>query len=150
LAAGPAQGWEADSTHAGITEQAAGASTAHGVLVKQLGRKLGWYDSLTVPRAKAPELYQKLDLLEPSSGFVPDARGRQSALAGLLAGSVLEDLPATRARNHFYDPMHKTGLSGGTVHGLRALVDKAVWSRLVREDVVDGGVGAPDWIFSPK
>lgn len=106
--ASPARGWEADTTHAGLTEQAALASTLHDVLTTRFGRELGVYDPVTVGKSTAPALFRKLELLPPSSGLVPDARGRQNALAWLVAGSVLEDLPASRGANHF-----SGGLTGG-------------------------------------
>jgi hypothetical protein len=40
---------------------------------------------------------------------VPDRRGRQSALAWLTAGAVIEGMPAERNQNHFYNAFTKRG-----------------------------------------
>jgi hypothetical protein len=140
LAALPAGAWEADTTHAGLTEQAALASTVHETLTKRHGQDLGWYQPLAVPREGAAALYGRLRVLPPSSGFVPDARGEQSALAWLLAGTVLEDLPAGRAANHFFDPVHNRGLSAQS--GLMARL-------FFRGASSPAGKPAPDWVVDP-
>lgn len=145
LLTAPAAGWEASSTHAGVTEAAALGSGLHAALGTAHGRELGLYEPLTVKRETAAALYEKLALLEPSEGYVPDARGRQPALAWLVAGAVIEDLPALRARHHFLDPVHDTGLTKGRGKGLVA----RLYAALSRAHVPDGGMPAADWIFSP-
>src|SRR5205823_5421296 len=52
----------------------------------------------------APALIADLKLLSPTHGSVPDARGRQTALAWLAAGAALADIPASHGANHFFDP----------------------------------------------
>src|SRR5699024_6527346 len=84
-------------------------------------------------------LYKKLGNVEPASGVVPDRRGRQSALAWLVAGSVVEGIPGDRDRNHFYDPVRKKGLSGGGA---------SLFGRMRGEGEVPSGMPAPDWIVS--
>jgi hypothetical protein len=109
--------WEPATTHAGLTEQAATAARLHERLRAQLGLPLGLYAPLTVPPLDAPELFETLARLNPTHGYVPDTRGRQSALAWLVAGSVVADLAIEAARRHFYDPTTGRGL---TSQGARA------------------------------
>jgi hypothetical protein len=98
-------------THAGLTDRAARASTLHKRLVERLGLSLGLYEPLTLERgAKADrELQRRLTRLDPEGGYAPDD-GRQSALAWLTAGSVVEGVPADRLRHHFFDPSTGAGL----------------------------------------
>jgi hypothetical protein len=141
---GAARAWEATTTNAGLTEAAALGSHLHARLEETWGLDLGLYAPLTVARTSAPTLFQRLALLEPSEGYVPDARGRQSALAWLVAGSVIEEVPGDRGRHHFYDPVHKTGLTGkGAQSGgfFRRLSGTA-------KSLQTTGTAAPDWILS--
>src|SRR5262249_27348380 len=71
LAAPAARAWEADSTHVGLTEQAALASKLHARLQALFLRRGGWLESLRLAPERAPALYKKLGLLEPTSGVVP-------------------------------------------------------------------------------
>jgi hypothetical protein len=138
--AAPATAWEADTTHAGLTEVAALSSRLHARLRALHGRPAGWLELLSMAPDRAPALYKKLGNVEPSSGVVPDRRGRQSALAWLVAGAVVEGIPGDRDRNHFYDPVHRKGLTAprrGLVATLRGVPS------------VPGGVAAPDWITAP-
>ena len=98
-------------THAGLTDRAARASSLHKRLVERLKLSLGLYEPLTLERgAKADrELNQRLARLDPEGGYVPDD-GRQSALAWLTAGAVVEGVPADRLRHHFVDPSTGAGL----------------------------------------
>lgn len=137
-----AAAWEPQTTHAGLAEQAALASRLHKRLVS-LGFVGGLFEPLTIPPADAPALTTALKLLSPTHGSVPDARGRQSALAWLTAGAALADLPASQAANHFFDPATgqgwtppSTGLSG-------------TLARLVGQGAVPGkGIPAPDWLIA--
>ena len=72
--------WEPQTTHAGLAEQAALASCLHKRLVS-LGFVGGLFEPLTIPPANAPTLATALKQLSPTHGSVPDARGRQAALA---------------------------------------------------------------------
>jgi len=141
LAAGQAHAWEAQTTHAGLAEQAALASRLHKRLVT-LGWNGGLFEPLTIPPADAPALISDLHLLSPANGGVPDARGRQTALAWLSAGAQIADVPAAYGANHFFDPASGKG-----------------WSRPSRglEDVVIGkvplpehGEPAPDWVTAKQ
>jgi len=135
-----AAAWEAQTTHAGLAEQAALASRLHKRLVS-LGFIGGLFEPLTIPPADAPALTAALKLLSPTHGSVPDGRGRQSALAWLTAGAALADVPASQAANHFFDPMTGAGWAPperGLSGRLRELVGQGA--------VPGKGIAAPDWL----
>jgi hypothetical protein len=139
-----AHAWEAETTQAGLAEQAALSSRLHKRLVV-LGFDGGLFEPLTVPPADAPALIATLRLLSPTHGAVPDARGRQTALAWLSAGASIADVPATIGANHFYDPSTKKGWqkpSRGVLGGLSDAVREAVG----RTAVPSSGVAAIDWV----
>jgi hypothetical protein len=136
VAANSAGAWEAQTTHAGLAEQAALASRLHRRLVT-LGFNGGLFEPLTMPPADAPALIADLHLLSPSHGSVPDARGRQTALSWIAAGAALADVPAAHGADHFYDPQTKKGWerpARGVVGTLRGL------------EMPEHGVPAPDWV----
>src|SRR5882724_7153588 len=87
LCAAPAGAWETESTHLGLTEQAALSSGVNARLQKALGRRLGWLEPLAVLPSAFTQLYQRLERVPFASGARPDARGQQSALAWLRAGA---------------------------------------------------------------
>jgi len=135
-----AAAWEPQTTHAGLAEQAALASRLHKRMVS-LGFAGGLFEPLTIPPADAQSLTTVLKLLSPTHGSVPDARGRQAALAWITAGAALADIPASQGANHFFDPA--TG-AGWAAPG-RGLSDR------VREVLGQGalpntGIPAPDWL----
>jgi hypothetical protein len=139
-----AHAWEAETTQAGLAEQAALASTLHKRLVA-LGFAGGLFEPLTIPPADAPVLMQNLKLLSPTHGAVPDARGRQTALAWLAAGASLADVPARHGANHFYDTTTQRGWQRpgrGVVEGLSNTIREAVG----RVSVPEKGMPAVDWI----
>lgn len=144
LAASTASAWEPDTTHAGLTEQAALGSRVHVRLQAFFARAGGWLEPLRFAPARAGSLYAKLDLIEPTSGVVPDRSGRQTALAWLLAGSVVEGIPAARENNHFYDPIAKHGLRAGERPPLELVVETGITG------VGAAGVAAPDWIAAKE
>jgi len=142
----PGAAWEAATTHAGLTEQAALASTLHERLRAQFGHPEGLFETLTVPPEDAPELFEVLRRLNPTHGYVPDARGRMHALGWLVAGSVVADSPAELAANHFFDPASGKGLSDRTISG---------WGERLNALFRSGGIersgsAAPAWIDDPK
>jgi hypothetical protein len=141
-AATPAWGWEPD-TAAGIADQAGLEARLHDRLTKFHGRTLGAYELLAVTRTAAPVLHEKLGLLEPSSAMTPDTRGRLAAQSWLAAGAVLEGLPASRLRHHFFDPVKKAGLGGAEIGGLTKLTVGSAPS-------LKKGVAAPDWLLSEE
>jgi hypothetical protein len=138
--------WEAPTTHAGLAEQAAQSSALHARLV-MLGFSQGLYESLTIPPQDAPTLIAALSRLSPSQGYVPDARGRQFAVAWLAAGAAVADQPPAHAANHFLDRDTGKGLvrpNIGVVERARSLV----FARLGRGDLPATGVPASEWITS--
>jgi hypothetical protein len=140
--AAPSYAWEPD-TAAGIAEQAALEAKLHDRLTRFHGRSLGGYELLAVTRTAAPLLHDKLARLEPASALTPDTRGRLAAQSWLAAGAVLEGMPTSRMRHHFFDPVKKRGLGGGEVSGLtRLTVGKAPALRK--------GEPAPDWLVSTE
>ncbi len=145
---GVARAWEATSTNAGLTEAAALGSHLHARLQESWGLELGLYAPLTVPKAGAAALFERLALLEPSEGYVPDARGRQSALAWLVAGAVIEEVPGSRGRQHFFDPVHKTGLTGKGGHDVGSFVERRFGA--AARDFRASGSAAPDWVVAKE
>jgi hypothetical protein len=139
--------WEAQTTHAGLVEQAALASKLHRRL-ETLGFTGGLFEPLTIPPADAPALIADLKLLSPSQGAVPDARGRQTALAWLAAGAALADVPATSAANHFFD-VDATPGSGGWTRPPTSVADNARHLQ-GRAQLPAHGVPAPDWVVSKQ
>ena len=132
--------WEAQTTQAGLAEQAALASRLHHRLTT-LGFTGGLFEELTIPPADAKALIEDLHLLSPTHGSVPDARGRQTALAWLAAGAALADVPAAHGANHFYDPLTKRGWErpsrgiAGTLKGI---------------SLPERGEPAPDWVIDKR
>jgi hypothetical protein len=139
-----AAAWEPQTTHAGLAEQAAMASRLHKRLVS-LGFLGGLFEPMTIPPADAPALATALKLLSPTHGSVPDARGRQAALAWLTAGAALADIPASYGANHFFDPVTGKGWIAPDRGMLSGLSDK-LRHAVGRSALPDTGIPAPDWI----
>ena len=135
-----ASAWEPQTTHAGLAEQAALASRLHKRMVS-IGFAGGLFEPLTIPPADAPALTTVLKLLSPTHGSVPDARGRQAALAWITAGAALADIPASQGANHFFDPATGAGWTAPA----RGLSDQ-VRELLGRSALPEQGVPAPDWL----
>lgn len=144
LAPQAAVAWEPQTTHAGLAEQAALSSRLHKRLVS-LGFAGGLFEPLTIPPADAPALTAALKLLSPTHGAVPDARGRQAALAWLTAGAALADIPASHGANHFFDAATGAGWMAPDRGVLGGLSDK-VREAITKGSLPDKGVPAPDWI----
>jgi len=138
-----ASAWEPQTTQAGLAEQAALVSRLHKRLVA-LGFVGGLFEPLTIPPADAPALTAALKTLSPTHGAVPDARGRQVALAWLSAGAALADTPASQGANHFFDPATGAGWRAPDV-GLTGKIRE-----LTGRNALPGqGLPAPDWAVSP-
>jgi hypothetical protein len=144
LAAGTASAWEPQTTHTGLAEQAALSSRLHKRLVS-LGFTGGLFEPLTIPPADAPALIEDLHLLSPSHGAVPDARGRQTALAWIAAGSALADVPASHGANHFFDPSTGAGWQRPD-RGLGDDLNDKIREIIGRSKLPERGVPAPDWV----
>ena len=136
--------WET-STHTGLAEQAAlaGQLDAH---LRALGVSGGLFEPLTIPPADAKELTEALARHSPSGGYVPDARGRQYALAWLLAGAALADSTATWAANHFFDPRTGAGWKAPRDGMVRSLTDRAQGAT----QPPPAGMPALEWVTSPQ
>ena len=152
VAAGARDGaaWEAATTHAGLTEQAALASSLHERLRVQFAQDKGLFQVLTVPPADARDLFVVLQRLNPTHGYVPDKRGKLNALGWLVAGSVVADTPEELAANHFYDPTTRSGLSSASLRGLLSRIRHRVVTVVNGSDLERSGVAGPDWIEHPK
>lgn len=145
VGAAPAAAWEAQTTHAGLAEQAALSSKLHERLVA-LGFAGGLYAQLTVPPADAPPLLEALARYAPTHGFVPDKRGRQFAIGWLAGGAVLADSTPTWSVNHFYDPT--TGRGASLERSLSQRIRAAISSQLGVPRVPRSGAPAVDWIVA--
>ncbi len=147
LGATTAHAWEGPTTHAGLTEGAAAGSHLHARL-RTLGWDRGLYEELTIPPKDASALVEALHRYPPTGGFVPDARGRQFALAWLVAGAVIADGPF--AVDHFFDPSTGRGWDAPDV-GIWARLGDAVFGWLspaAAAELPAHGMAAPDWIIS--
>jgi hypothetical protein len=152
----PAHAYHA-STHAGLTERAAFASSLHARLMQRYGRELGLYEPLSLDGAERDparrELLRRIAQLDPEGGYVPD-RGRMSALAWLVAGAAIEGVPAERTRNHFFDPSRNAGLDETDGEALRTRVRAAAngvgsWRGVFTGSTFDGsGMASPEWLRS--
>jgi hypothetical protein len=157
VAIAPAHAYHA-STHAGLTERAALASSLHARLMQHLSRALGLYEPLALDGSERDparrDLLRRLAQLDPEGGYTPD-RGRMSALAWLVAGAAVEGVPADRTRNHFYDPTRGTGLDEVAGEALRTRLEAAASGvgsvrGVFTGSTFDGsGMAAPDWLRSP-
>lgn len=122
-----AHAYEPATTLAGLTEQAALASRLHQVLAERFGRDNGLLDLVRLhlvllPEPRARDLRVRLLALDPAEGYAPEdtaerplamrAPERQSAIGWLMAGTVIESVPAWRERHHFLDPATGQGLHG--------------------------------------
>jgi hypothetical protein len=161
LSAGPALAYDPATTHAGLTERAVLASKLHQVLTRRWGRALGLLEPLQIhSRFLEPgvrrSLWARLGALDPAGGYRPGSDGATTAMAWVVAGSVLAKTPPERGRNHFFDPTTHKGLDdgpglSGLAHELRLSLDDGTTVR----DMATGtafdltGHSSLDWIASP-
>jgi hypothetical protein len=160
FASGAARAYDPATTHAGLTERSVMASGLHRVLARRLGRPLGLFEPVhlrdtDLDHAEARSLRERLGGLDPAGGYRPSADGAASALAWIVAGSVIAGTPAERGRNFFYDPSRGAGLGcadGGAVfsHAVRSLFDDGTFRKLATgTDFNLTGVPATEWLLSP-
>jgi hypothetical protein len=142
LGPGP-RAWAYDpaTTHAGLTQRAAAASSLHATLARRLGRPLGLFEPITLrpgllPVDEARFLMERLKALDPSGGYRPSDGGVASALSWLTAGSVVAWTPAERGQNSFFDPSVHAGMRDGG-----AFAELAQTLRLL----LDGGGSLRGW-----
>jgi hypothetical protein len=114
--ASAAHAYDPATTHAGLTERAALASSLHRVLARALSRPLGLFEPIALsldelPQAQAQSLEARLAALDPSSGGSAGPDGVAPALSWVIAGSVIATTPAERGQDFFYDPSRGAGLS---------------------------------------
>ena len=160
LWAGSAPAYETITTHPGLTARAALASTLHRHLVRSHGEPLGLLAPLRLhPGAMTPRrhrlLWRHLRHLDPAGGYRPDVERGQRGLGWIMAGSVLEQMPASRNRHHFYSPVRRGGLDDRAplmawTTGLLAVVEG---SDSVRQFLTGAGfdltgTSALDWVRS--
>lgn len=162
LASRQARAYDPATTNAGLTERAAVASTLHEVLAHRLGRALGLFEPLALGReaagpasASARLLWGRLLALDSAAGYRPSDDGRATAIAWVMAGSVLAKTPPERIQNMFLDPSTKMGLrDASALDGFGHAVLLAADSGGLRA-VGTGtafsfeGVSALEWIESP-
>ncbi|MFH2009016.1 MAG: hypothetical protein ABI333_20670 [bacterium] len=116
----PAEAYDPATTHAGMTERAAlHKNLLHSYLSSVHGLPLGIFepvrlDPMRVPYLLREDLRQHLKDLDPAHGYRPDHNHNNRALSWLAAGSVLEEMPFTRGRNHFFNPRNGRGLRNST------------------------------------
>lgn len=117
LVARAAFGFEAEPTHAALTESAALASPLDEAL-RRWGRTHGLFDDVRLTfddldRVQAARLRERLQAIDPGGGYAPSPEGTMQAAGWVIAGSVIEDVPADRGRHHFLDPTrsHDAGLN---------------------------------------
>jgi hypothetical protein len=158
--AGPARAYDPATTHAGLTERSVLASGLNKVLARRLGRPLGLFEPVRLREAdlgeaEARSLRGRLGALDPEAGYRPGTDGVASALAWVVAGSVIAGTPAERGRNLFYDPARGTGLGNAGdgaafAHAVRSLIDDGTFRALATgTDFNLTGLPATEWLASP-
>jgi len=158
---GAARAYDAATTHAGLTQQAAIASRLHRVLGRRLARPLGLFDSIALhpELLSTPErrvLMSRLAALDPAGGYRPAPDGVASALAWTVAGTVLAKTPAQRMRNHYFDPSTGAGLRDdaafdGFVQAVRQLMDRGDLRDAATGDAsVLEGEPSLTWLTAPE
>jgi hypothetical protein len=156
---GTARAYDPATTHAGLTERSVLASGLHKVLARRLGRPLGLFEPVRLREAdldaaEARSLRGRLGALDPAGGYRPAADGAASALAWVVAGSVIAGTPAERGRNLFYDPVRGSGLGGAGdpaafSHAVRSLLDDGTVRALATgTDFNLTGMPATEWLVS--
>lgn len=116
LQGAPARGYEAASTHAGMTERAAlHGNQLHLYLTSVHSLPLGIFEPVRLDLNRLgylqrEDLRQAFRALDPLKGYRPSAQNINRALAWLAAGSVVEEMPFSRGRHHFLDPHTGRGL----------------------------------------
>jgi hypothetical protein len=161
LTAGPAAAYDPATTHAGLTERAVLASKLHKVLARRLGRPLGLLEPLQIhsrylETGQRRSLWARLGALDPAGGYRPGADGSATAMAWVVAGSVLAKTPPERGRNHFFDPSTRRGLDdgpglSGLTHELRLSMDEGASLREMAVGTAFDltGHSSLEWIASP-
>jgi hypothetical protein len=157
-----ARAYDPATTHAALTERAVMASGLHRLLVRRLARPLGLFEPITLYAGELPaslgrELPLRLAALDPGQGYRPDEEGVAPALAWVVAGTVVAQMPAERGGNLFFDPSRGAGLSEGgglTQFGftLRELLDEPDGFRAWATGSNFNLTGRPstEWLMAPE
>jgi len=156
-----ARAYDPATTHAGLTERAVMASTLHKVLARRLARPLGLFEPVRLrdadlPPLEARSLRVRLGALDPAGGYRPADDGAASAMAWVVAGSVIAGTPSERGKNLFYDPSRGAGLgSAGDgaafTHAFGLLVDEGTFRGLATgTDFNLTGLPATQWLVAPE
>src|SRR6185295_7947446 len=87
------------TTHAGLTQRAAMASTLHAALARRFGRLLGLFETVVLRGDRLPAddwrfIEARLRALDPAGGYRPEDDGKATALGWMVAGSVIAWTPA--------------------------------------------------------
>lgn len=141
-----ARAYDPATTHAGMSDRATQHEhLLHRWLVQVHGLPLGAFEPLRLeesllPLALRDSLTRHLGELDPVHGYRPDENLRNRAGAWLVAGTVLEGMPFTRARHHFLDPV--------TGRGLRNAADRRFEALRLRFLDFSDGEGALGGIFT--
>ncbi len=132
-----AQAYEAGQTHAGLTEQAALTAQLNQEVVRVWGLRRGLFQEVFLRpaylgAASRWAFLARFFQADPNCGCVPTVNYSNRALGWLVLGSVIEQLPPDRIRNHFFDPETGGGLSERKRY--RSLARRVRW-----RDMVAGG-----------
>lgn len=157
----PARAYDPATTHAGLAERAALASSLHKALTRRMGRALGLLEPLQIHSrylevSQRKSLWARLAALDPAGGYKPGADGSAPALSWVVAGSVLSKTPPERGRHHFFDPSQRRGLDdgpglSGLAHELRLSLDEGTTVREMATGTAFDLTGQPsiEWVRSP-
>ncbi len=149
------------TTHAGLTQQAVVASGLHQTLVRRLARPQGIFAPLSLhPGLIAIDerrlLVARLGALDPAGGYRPGDDGVASALAFVVAGSVIAKTPPERIQHMYFDPSTGQGLRDAAgvddfVHAIRLVADAGGSLRGVATGAGFSFVGDPSlrWLEAP-
>ena len=170
LGPAPVCAYEGSTTLAGLTEQAALKSLLHRRLAGRFDLSLGLFEPLQLDlalldEARARELFSRLSGLDAGQGHAPwvfppeggkTSPLKQTALGWLVAGAVLEQMPAQAVRNHFVDGKTGAGLSRPVGQTAASAAASAVEQRIATPRqlfagaAMDGtGLSSVDWLASP-
>jgi hypothetical protein len=134
----PARGYEAASTHAGMTERSALYNhQLHLYLTSVHGLPLGIFEPIRLVPSRVPYLHredlrQAFEALDPVKGYRPSVKHINRAISWLTAGSVVELMPFSRGRHHFLNPHTGQGL-----HNAKGRWGLSLRMRLL--DAMEGG-----------
>ncbi len=109
-----AHSWSGE-THKALTEKAV-SNNNQSILDSYLKDELGMGQGLT------SILLLDESITPDSQRVLPKIPQNPTVLDLLQAGAALEDIPLPRARHHFHDPYHNTGLENKSEHPARAPV----------------------------